>query len=85
MLTAKNVSFKKGKKIKFSAKLVNTKGKAVKGKVIKFKLKNKIYRAKTNAKGVATINKKIALKVGTYKIQSIYGSSKITNTIKIKK
>ena len=85
LLTAKNVSFKKGKKIKFSAKLVNTKGKAVKGKVIKFKLKNKIYRAKTNAKGVATINKKIALKIGNYKIQSIYGSSKITNTIKIKK
>ena len=85
VLTAKNVSIKKGNKIKFTAKLVNTKGKALKGKKITFKLKNKKYTAKTNSKGIATLNKKIALKVGSYKIQSIYGSSKITNTIKIKK
>ena len=85
VLTAKNVSIKKGKNVKFSAKLVNTKGKALKGKKITFKLKNKKYTAKTNSKGYATINKKIALKVGSYKIQTIYGSSKITNTIKIKK
>lgn len=85
VLTAKNVSIKKGKKIKFSAKLVSTKGKALKGKKITFKLKNKKYYVKTNAKGVATLNKKISLKVGTYKIQTIYSSSKITNTIKIKK
>ena len=85
VLTANNVSIKKGNKIKFTVKLVNTKGKALKGKKITFKLKNKKYTAKTNSKGVATLNKKIALKVGSYKIQSIYGSSKITNTIKIKK
>ena len=85
VLTAKNVSIKKGKKIVFSAKLVNTKGKALKGKKITFKLKGKKYTAKTNAKGVATLSKKIALKVGTYKIQSIYGTAKATNTIKIKK
>ncbi len=85
VLTAKNVSIKKGKKIVFSAKLVNTKGKALKGKKITFKLKGKKYTAKTNAKGVATLSKKIALKVGTYKIQSLYGTAKATNTIKIKK
>ena len=85
MLTAKNVSIKKGKKIVFRAKLVSTKGKALKGKKITFKLKNKKYTAKTNAKGIATLNKKINLKIGSYKIQSIYGSSKISNTIKIKK
>lgn len=85
VLTAKNVSYKKGKAVKFSAKLVNTKGKALKGKKITFKFKNKKYTAKTNSKGSATITIKMALKVGTYKIQSIYGLSKITNTIKIKK
>lgn len=85
VLTAKNVSIKKGKKIVFRAKLVSTKGKALKGKKITFKLKNKKYTAKTNAKGIATLNKKINLKIGSYKIQSIYGSSKISNTIKIKK
>ncbi len=85
VLTAKNVSYKKGKTVKFSAKLVNTKGKALKAKKITFKFKNKKYTAKTNSKGIATIKIKIALKVGTYKIQSIYGLSKIKNTIKIKK
>ena len=40
VLTAKNISKKKAKTIKFSAKLVNTKGKVVKGKKITFKIKN---------------------------------------------
>ena len=85
LLTAKNVSYKKGKKVRFSAKLVNTKGKAIKCKRITFRIKNKKYYAKTNAKGVATVTIKIALKVGSHKIQSVYGINKITKTITIKR
>lgn len=85
VLTAKNRSYKKGKTVKFYAKLVNTKGKPLKAKKIDFKIKNKKYSAKTNSNGVATVTIKIALKVGSHKIQSTYGSSKITNTIKISK
>ena len=84
LLTAKNISKKKAKKIKFQAKLVNTKGKAVKGKKITFKIKRKTYKAKTNAKGIATIYIK-NLKVGKYTITTKYGKSTIKNTIKIKK
>lgn len=84
LLTAKNISKKKSKKIKFQAKLVNTKGKPVKGKKITFKIKGKTYTAKTNAKGIAKIYIK-NLKVGKYKIITKYGKSKITNTIKIKR
>ena len=83
MLTAKNVSKKKVKKVKFKAKLVTPKGKVAKGKKITFKFKNKKYKAKTNSKGIATI--KLTLKPGKYRIYSIYGKSKISNTIKIKK
>ena len=84
VLTAKNIYKKKAKKIKFQAKLVNTKGKAVKGKKITFKFKGKKYKAKTNSKGIATLTLK-NLKVGKYSITTKYGKSTIKNTIKIKK
>ncbi|PWB84703.1 Ig-like domain-containing protein [Methanobrevibacter thaueri] len=84
VLTAKNISKKKSKKIKFTAKLVNTKGKALKNKKITFKFKGKTYKAKTNKKGIATLTLK-NLKVGKYSITSTYGKSSIKNTITIKK
>lgn len=84
VLTTKNISKKKAKKIKYSAKLVNTKGKALKGKKITFKVKGKTYKAKTNKKGVAKVTLK-KLKVGKNKITIKYGKSTIKKTIKIKK
>ena len=84
LLITKNVSKKKAKTIKFTAKLVNNKGKVVKNKKITFKFKGKKYTAKTNKKGIATVSLK-NLKVGTYKITTTYGKSSCTNTIKIKK
>ena len=84
VLTAKNISKKKAKTIKFTAKLVNTKGKALKNKKITFKFKGKTYKVKTNKKGIATLSLK-NLKVGKYTIKTTYGKSTIKNTIKIKK
>ncbi len=83
LLSASNVSKKKSKTTKFSAKLVDSSGKVQKGKKITFKINGKTYSAKTNSKGIATVN--LSLGVGKYKIQSIYGNCKITNTITIKK
>ena len=83
-LSAKNIVKKKAKKIKFSAKLVNKNGKALKNKKITFKIKGKKYKAKTNKKGVATVSIK-NLKAGKYKITSSYGGCTIKNTIKIKR
>lgn len=84
LLTAKNISKKKAKKIKFTAKLVDTNGKADKGKTITFKIKGKTYKAKTNSKGVATVYLK-NLKVGKYTITTKYSKSTIKNTVKIRK
>ena len=85
ILTAKNITKKKGKKVKFTAKLVNTNGKGLKGKKIIFRIKGKKYTAKTNKYGVARITIKLKLKVGRYTIVSAYGNAKATNSIIIKK
>ncbi len=83
-LIAKNVVKKKAKKIKFTVKLVNEKGKVLKNKKITIKVKNKKYKVKTNKKGIATLTLK-KLKVGKYTVKSSYGGCTISNTIKIKK
>lgn len=83
-LITKNKSAKKGKTVKFTAKLLNTNGKVLKGKKITFKIKSKKYTAKTNKKGIATIKIK-KLKVGKHKITTKYGKIKNINKIKIKK
>ncbi|MBQ2653689.1 MAG: Ig-like domain-containing protein [Methanobrevibacter sp.] len=83
VLTAKNISKKKATTIKFTAKLVNTNGKANKGKTVKFKVKGKTYTAKTNKNGIATLNLK-NLKVGKYTITTTFGKSTIKNTLTVK-
>ena len=62
-LTLKKVTVKKSaKKLTIKATL-KVNGKAVKGKIIKFKFNKKSYKARTNAKGVAKITvKKSVLK-----------------------
>lgn len=83
VLTAKNLSKKKSKTIKFTAKL--SKGsKILKYKKIKFKIKGKTYTAKTNKKGIASVSLK-NLKVGKYTIYTYYSKSYIKNTITVKK
>ena len=69
---------------------VNTNGKAVKGKTIKFKFNKKTYKAKTNRNGVAkvTVKKSVLkkLKVGKkVKIQATYGKTTKKLTVKVKR
>ncbi|WP_063720343.1 C1 family peptidase [Methanobrevibacter oralis] len=82
VLITKDIKVKKAKKIKFTAKLVNIKGKTLYKRTITFKFKEKTYKVKTNSKGIAKISLK-NLKVGKYKIYSIYTKSKIKNTITV--
>ena len=82
VLITKDIKVKKAKKIKFTAKLVNIKGKTLYKRTITFKFKEKTYNVKTNSKGIAKISLK-NLKVGKYKIYSIYTKSKIKNTITV--
>jgi hypothetical protein len=83
LLSTKNIVVKKSKVAKFKAKLVNKKGKALKGKKIKFKIKGKSYRVKTNKKGIAVL--KLKLKVGKYAVKSSYGKLKVKNWIRVTK
>ena len=81
-ITAKDVSkvYKDGKK--FSATFLKSNGKPLAKTKIKFKIKGKTYKVKTNSKGVATLSLK-KFKKGTYKIIS-YNKDGLTKTNKVK-
>ena len=90
MKTKKTVKVKKSaKKLVLKATLKNGKT-AIKGKVIKFKVKGKTYKAKTNKKGIAkvTIKKSVLkkLKAGKkYKIKVSYLSDVVKATLKVRR
>lgn len=74
--TAPNKSYKKSaktKKITFTLK--TSTNKVLKNKKITFKVKGKTYAAKTNAKGIATVNVKLTKK-GTYKFTAKFAGDK---------
>ena len=66
-ITAKNKKFKSSKKTKkYTLILKNSKNNSVKKVKVTLKVKGKIYKAKTNAKGKATFNLKKLTKKGKY-------------------
>ena len=67
---------------KFTAKFYKSNGKVLAKKTVKFKINGKIYKVKTNSKGVASLSLK-SLKKGTYKIIS-YNTDGLTKTNKVK-
>ena len=84
-LVTKNIAVKKGKAIKFTAKLLNAKGKILKSKTVTFKFSGKTYKIKTNAKGIAALKVSKKLKVGSYAIKTTYGKLTVSNKVTIKK
>lgn len=68
---------------KFSIKFLNTKGKALKHKTVKIKVKGKTYKIKTNSKGIAKI-KINSFKPGKHKITAYNPISKETRKILVK-
>ncbi|WP_407462004.1 lectin like domain-containing protein, partial [Methanobrevibacter sp.] len=81
-IIAKNITKKRAKTVKYTAKLLNSKGKILKSKYIKFKFKSKTYKRKTNSKGIATLSLKY-LKKGKYSVYLTYGKLTVKRTIKI--
>ena len=81
-ISAKDVTkiYKDGRK--FSATFYKSNGKVLAKTKIKFKIKGKTYKVKTNSKGVASLSLK-SLKKGTYKIIS-YNKDGLTKTNKVK-
>lgn len=83
-IITKNIVMKYKKPSKFKVKLLNSKGKVYKKQSVKITLKNKVYKVKTNNKGVATLKLPKTLKKGTYKIKTTYKSLTVVNKIKVK-
>lgn len=84
VLKAKNTSKKKAKKVTYKATLKTSNGKAIKNKKITFRINGKNYSAKTNKKGVETVQFK-NLKVAKYIVKITYEKTSIKKTLKIKK
>ena len=84
ILITKNIKVKKSKTINFKAKLLKSNGKKLKNKVVKFKFKGKVYKIKTNKKGLAILKLKNPYKAGKYIIYTKYGKLKNKNKIIIK-
>ena len=84
-LITSNMVVKKGKTIKFSAKLLSNNGKILKNKKVTFKFKGKTYKIRTNYKGIATLTLKNSYKVGKYTITTAYGNVLNKNVIQIRR
>ena len=80
-LITKNISKKAKKSSKFTVKVLNSKGKAYSKKKKKIKFKGKIYKIKTNKRGIAKFKIPKNLKPGKYTIKTTY--KKLTNKNKI--
>ena len=82
-IIAYDKTVKKGKTIKFTAKLLSSSGKILKYKKLTIKFKGKTYKVKTNSKGIATLKITKKYRIGRYTITTSYGSAKISNKITI--
>ena len=84
-INSQDISKVQGDSGKFTAKFYKSNGKVLANKKIKFKLNGKIYKVKTNSKGIAELSLN-NLKKGTYKIISYNTDGlKATNKIKVVK
>ena len=72
-------TFKRKAKKKVKVTLKNANGKAIKGKQITLKIKNKTFKAKTNAKGTATITVKFTKK-GKYTVTTKFAGDNTYNS-----
>ena len=86
-LAAKNIKFKKAKKVKKYTVTLKANGKAIKSVKITLKIKGKTYNAKTNKKGKAVFKIKNLKKRGTYKATVKFAGNnyynKVTKKVKI--
>ena len=79
ILQTHDVSLKEGVKVNFTAKVLNSKGKASPSKKVTFTLNGNSYIVKTTKTGIAGLP--IDLKKGTYTITTEYSGLKYTNKI----
>lgn len=83
-IITKDIKVKKGKAIKFTAKLLDKNGKTLKNRKVTFKFKGKSYKVKTNGKGIAALKISKKYKKGKHSITTSYGKLKIRNKVIVK-
>lgn len=81
-ISGNNINKVAGDGKKFTAKFFKSNGNVLAHKKVKIKLKGKVYKVKTNAKGQATLSLK-KLKKGTYKV-ICYNIDGLSNSYKIR-
>lgn len=74
----KNIKTAYGTTAKYTLKLVDKSGDIIVGKQVKFKVKNKVYKIKTDEKGIATL--KLKFNAGKYTIKYSVGGLSGKNT-----
>lgn len=75
---SKNIKSTYGVPAKYKIKLLDKSGNIIVGKKVTFKVKNKIYKIKTDSKGIATL--KLNYPAGKYTIKYFVGNLKGKNT-----
>ena len=80
--TTKNIKSTYGTKVKYTLKLADKSGKSIAGMQVKFKIGKKVYKIKTDSKGVATLN--LNYDAGKYTIKYSVGSLTGKNTYTVK-
>ena len=81
-IITKNLVKHKDKTAIFKVKILDKYGDAYMGQTVKIKFKSKIYKLKTNSKGIAKLKISKKLKKGNYKIKTSYLDLSVKNTIK---
>jgi len=80
--TTKNIKSTYGTNVKYTLKLVDKSGNSIAGKQVTFKIGKKVYKIKTDSKGVATLNLNYA--AGKYTIKYSVGDLTGKNTYTVK-
>lgn len=83
-LKTKNISKKYKKAAKFTVKLVKNNGKVYPKQLIKITFKGKVYKYKTNSKGLVSFKIPKNLKKGKYVIKTTYNGYTVKNKITVK-
>ena len=77
-VTAKNIKSTYGTKVKYTLKLMDKSGKIIIGKKVTFKIGKKVYKVKTDFKGIATLT--LNYSAGKYTIKYYVGELSGRNT-----
>lgn len=84
-LITKNLSKKVKKMARFNVKVLNSKGKAYAKQIVKISFNGKLFKIRTNSKGIATLYTSKNLKAGKYIIKTACNGLTNTNVVIVRR